>query len=415
MSARWRRSLARRRPLGVNPEGDTIAEVLDAWRPGLRARPPAFVTHLIGTNGKGSTATMLAHGLQRHGRGPVGLYTSPHLHRIGERIRVDGRAIDDPELDAAIDELERVERALGVQLSFFEALTAAAVLHFSARGCAQIVLEAGLGGASDATFALRCDLSLVTRVALDHQRWLGSTLEQVARAKATAIRPGVPVISMTQDPRVWAVLAARCAELGSPLSLAPPARRSPLRGRHQLANAGLALAALGHVAPELAKLGPESFDGVRHPARLERVQIGPGETELWLDVAHNLDGVLALCAALDELELPLRAIVLGARPDKPAREMAEQLRRRGPLWWVGTGEGPPPPSAVGEGEPSFESAADERLWARLLEGPGAGRGPVLVCGSHQVVAPARARALGLAQTRADPSDPLPRSGSSARR
>ncbi len=150
----WRTALFARRTLGVRLGTASLAAVLDRLLPGVRERPPFSVTQIVGTNGKGSTAAMLAHGLRAAGLGPVGLYTSPHLLRVGERVRVDGVAVDDEDIRAGVAALAQAEAAAGVSLSFFEVLTAVALRRFVEAGCRHVVLEAGLGGRLDATTAV---------------------------------------------------------------------------------------------------------------------------------------------------------------------------------------------------------------------------------------------------------------------
>ncbi|PRQ07303.1 bifunctional folylpolyglutamate synthase/dihydrofolate synthase [Enhygromyxa salina] len=397
MSVDWRVALFARRTIGVRLGLDAIERVLDALLPGLRERPPFTVVQIVGTNGKGSTAAMLDHGLRQlgpglgheQGRGPVGLFTSPHLERIGERIRVDGQAIADEQVQAGVDRLAAVEATLGVALTFFEVLTAIALLRFVDAGCKVVVLEAGLGGRLDATSAVRADVVGFARFGLDHQAYLGDTLEQIAAEKAAVIRRALPVFSVEQPTAARLAIEDRAREFGAALSFVTPLAAPPvgLRGPHQRHNGALALALLGQLVPAatLAHL-----DGVRWAGRLE--QVGVGDGELWLDVAHNLDGVEALCAALRGLLIWPDAIVFGTMADKPAPAMAAMLRELGPLWLVPpAGEGAYDLGGFAEpGEPRYSSAGDRALLDAMRRRLAAGA-RLVVCGSHFLVGVIRAQ------------------------
>ncbi|MFO7566027.1 MAG: bifunctional folylpolyglutamate synthase/dihydrofolate synthase [Enhygromyxa sp.] len=406
MSQDWRASLFARRTLGVRLGTASLAAVLDRLLPGLRERPPFSVTQIVGTNGKGSSAALLDHGLRRSSLGPVGLYTSPHLLRVGERVRIDGEAIDDEEIRAGVEAVARAEAAAGVSLSFFEVLSAVALDRFVAAGCRHVVLEAGLGGRLDATSAVAREQVLISRIALDHQHFLGDSIAAIAAEKAAVIVPGVPVASVEQLDQARAVIEQVASQRGAPLSFVAPLEREPigLLGEHQRHNAALALAGLRRLVPE-ARI--EHLDGVRWPGRLERRTLAGGE--LWLDVAHNLDGVEALCAAVAQLGIRPAVIVFGAMADKPAPAMAERLRTLGPLWLV-------PPAAEGAhelealalpGDRRFAGPADPALLEDLHERLTAGE-RVLVCGSHFLVGALTLALEGSGAGAPEPGDPLPR-------
>lgn len=389
MSLDWRAALFARKTIGVRLGTEAMEQVLDVLLPGLRERPPFEVIQIVGTNGKGSTAAMLDHGLRELGRGPVGLFTSPHLERIGERVRIDGQAIADEQVQAGVDRLAEVEARVGVSLTFFEVLTAIALLHFVDAGCRVVVLEAGLGGRLDATSAVRADLVGIARLALDHQGYLGDTLEVIAAEKAAVIRRALPVFSVAQVPAARAVIEARARAHAASLEFVTPLADPPqgLRGQHQRHNGALALALLRCLVPAAEA---KKLDGVRWPGRLERVEFGGGT--VWLDVAHNLDGVEALCVALDELQIDAQAIVFGTMADKPAPAMAARLREFAPLWLV-------PPAGEGAfdlaqlakpGEPRYLGPTDPALWD-ALSGRLADGASFVVCGSHFLVGVIRAQ------------------------
>jgi dihydrofolate synthase/folylpolyglutamate synthase len=257
-----------------------------------------------------------------------------------------------------------------------------------------VVLEAGMGGRLDATSVVRPRVVAIAHIAFDHERYLGHTLAAITAEKAAVIRAGVPVFSSLQEPEARAVIEARAGEVAAALAFVQPLARAPrgLAGPHQRSNAALALA----VVHELdARASAACLDGVRWPGRLERMPVATtreGAGQLRLDVAHNLDGIEALCAALDEQHLIPSAIVFGAMADKPASGMAARLRQHGPLWLV-------PPArtdafdldaVAAPGEPRFTGPDDPALLDRIHEQLRAGA-VVLVCGSHYLVGGLRAR------------------------
>lgn len=312
---------------------------------------------IAGTNGKGSTAATLASILRAAGH-RTGLYTSPHLVHINERIRIDGGAISDEEFASS---WQRVEAAVGLLIqrgvlpwhpSFFEILTAMAFEHFARSGIEIAVLEVGMGGRLDATNVAEPLVSVITDIALDHERFLGYTISEIAREKAGIIRPGGTVVLLPQHPEANDVLGKAVLEAGARAvsavpympPLAPPADagrsmyrievlgeeltiEAPLRGRHQLRNIALALAA----AAELYALGvsvtpDEIARGIRETRWPGRLQVVPETPEIVLDVAHNPAGAWALRAALSSMYAERRLIfVFGAMRDKAITEMARIL------------------------------------------------------------------------------------------
>lgn len=386
----WRAALFARRAVGVRLSTEPTKRVLDVLLPGLCERPPFELVQVVGTNGKGSTCAMIDHGLRTLGLGPVGLFTSPHLEHVGERIRVDGRALADEVVEGEVARIARAELEAGVTLSFFEVLTAIALLHFVEADCRYVVLEAGIGGRLDATSVVRPRVLAIAHIAFDHESYLGHTLAAIAGEKAAVIRAGVPVFSSVQEPEARAVIEARASEVAAALTFVEPLARAPqgLVGPHQRSNGALALAVLRELDPRATAA---CLDGVRWPGRLERMGVA-GEGTVWLDVAHNLDGIEALCAALDEQRLAPSAIVFGTMADKPAPAMAARLREHGPLWLV-------PPARTdafdldvyaAPGELRFTGPDDPILLDRIHEQLRAGA-IVLVCGSHYLVGGLRAR------------------------
>jgi dihydrofolate synthase/folylpolyglutamate synthase len=292
--------------------------------------PP--VIHIAGTNGKGSTlaflrAVMEAAGLRVHA------YTSPHLVKFHERIRLAGKLIDEERLSALLEECEYANQ--GAPITFFEITTAAALLAYSRQSADYLLLEVGLGGRLDATNVVaRPRACCVTSIGLDHQQYLGETVERIATEKAGILKSGVPAVIGNMPPAARLAIEAVAARIGVPLAIAGqewdcyaqngrlvyqdqhglldlplPA----LPGVHQLGNAGNAIGILrvigdGRVADDHIAAGLRATEW---PARLQRLRGGalsrelPEGCELWLDGGHNADAGEAL------------ARTLGAMPGKP--------------------------------------------------------------------------------------------------
>lgn len=343
------------------------------------AQPTVLVA---GTNGKGSTAALLAAMATAAGR-CTGLYTSPHLESVEERVRVDGRPVTGERLGAAVLEVmaaaRRLEAAgdLDAPPTYFEAVTAAAALAFRDAAVDLAVLEVGLGGRLDATNTADPALSVITPVAMDHGAVLGATLAAVAGEKAGVLRAARPAVAWGADPEVRRALAAAAERTGAALTFAddevtfdtvetrPPAPwgglrvalttprgsyalETPLAGRHQAVNLALAVRAaerLGEAAgsgkPALEALPPEAITAgaaaVSWPGRLESVEVptgGGGAVRVVLDAAHNPAGAEALAAFLDQAfpdrspPQPGPIVVFGVLADKEAGGMLPSLARR---------------------------------------------------------------------------------------
>jgi dihydrofolate synthase/folylpolyglutamate synthase len=287
-----------------------------------RRLPP--VIHVAGTNGKGSVVAMLRAGLESTGA-RVHVYTSPHLARFHERIRLAGTLIDE---DRLIAELERCEAANGGEpITFFEITTAAALVAMAEAPADYTLLEVGLGGRLDATNVIdRPRLTVITPVSLDHQQYLGDTLPEIAGEKAGVLKRGVRCVVGPQDGVALDVIEARAARVGAPLLMegqdwqvreehgrmafqdADGLMDLPLPnliGAHQVANAGVALAAMRTLGLDEAACRA-GVTGAEWPARLQRLRRGPlveaaGQAELWLDGGHNPAAGVALAEALTRL------------------------------------------------------------------------------------------------------------------
>jgi dihydrofolate synthase/folylpolyglutamate synthase len=315
---------------------DRITLVLDALgRP--QDRVP-FV-HVAGTNGKGSTCAMIESGLRAAGR-RTGLFTSPHLAEPTERIQIDGHPTSAARFSAAFDQVHAaVESVLDMHTTYFETVTAMALLVFAEERVDTVVLEVGLGGRLDATNVVTPELCVVTPIDFDHEQYLGRSLESIAGEKAGILKPGVPAVFARQRPEAAGVLNARAAELGItvtrtcdwPLSdLVLDARSSrfrlrdlrlhcPLAGEHQVENAvtaAVALAQLG-VADAAIETG---IAEARWPGRLELVRERP---DIIVDGAHNPAGARALAVYIDRFYggRPVR-LIFGAMRDKAIDEIS---------------------------------------------------------------------------------------------
>ena len=300
--------LSKLSPAGDRLGLDRISEVLDRLgRPQDRLPP---VLHIAGTNGKGSTVAFLRAALEASGY-KIHAFTSPHLVRFNERIRVAGRLIDDETLSGLLTEV--LDAGAGIEPSFFEVATAAALLAFARTPADACILEVGLGGRLDATNVIERPLVTgIANLALDHQQFLGSGLVDIAAEKAAIAKAGVPLLTQLYPapvasrigevahergalwlPRggLWDAIASggklRYRDERGTLDL--PLPRLP--GRHQAMNAALAIAMLRHQqglnlpsSAVSAALGWADW-----PARLQRLAAGPlvGDREVWLDGGHN--------------------------------------------------------------------------------------------------------------------------------
>jgi dihydrofolate synthase/folylpolyglutamate synthase len=321
-----------------------------------------FTSVLVaGTNGKGSTASTLASILARAGY-KTGLYTSPHLSRVNERIQVDGSLIDDDDFAALFSHVEEISSTLvrdgrlPALPSFFETLTAMGFLHFASRNVHTAVVEVGMGGRLDATNIVEPVVSVITDISLDHTEWLGNTIDLIAREKAGILRRGGIMVTLPQHPEanqalgevavlleVRGVNAANYVPVHNhpeqytrnryPLSVMGEliGIDSPLAGAHQQRNLALAIAA----AVELRNnhgynITPIDIQaGIRDtvwPARLEDIAGNGARADVLLDVGHNPAGAWALRAAVSQLDRgqPL-TLVFGCLNDKSVAEIAQIL------------------------------------------------------------------------------------------
>jgi len=359
---------------------------------------------IAGTNGKGSTAAMTAALLHAAGV-KTGLYTSPHLVRVTERVRIAERDMSARELDEVLSLLAAVSGAAAPP-TYFEALTVAAFELFRRARVAVAVVEVGLGGRLDATNVLEPELSVVTGIGLDHTEILGPTLRDVAREKAGILRRGRPALT-TASGEALDVLREEAARTGAALTEVPPSEREPpLPGAHQRRNLALALAAASAFAPLDEATIARGLAAVRWPGRLQRVPRPRGRDRL-LDGAPNSDGAAVLARHLDETGLSGRVdLVFGGLADKDLSAMLALLlprARRAVLTAPDSPRAEPPHVlAAKAGAPDLPSAPLPDAIALLDADPDAfPSAPILVTGSLVLVG----SALGLVESEraGDPS------------
>ncbi|ABV91881.1 folylpolyglutamate synthase [Dinoroseobacter shibae DFL 12 = DSM 16493] len=371
-----------------------------------RRLPP--VVHIAGTNGKGSTLAMIRAGLEGAGQ-TCHAYTSPHLARFHERIRLAGELISEPDLAALLAECETANG--GAPITYFEITTVAALLAFARTPADWTLLEVGLGGRLDATNVIDTPaLCVITPVSYDHQQFLGDTLPEIAGEKAGILKRGVTCVVGPQQDAALEVIEDRAARVGAPLrahgqhwhvsveherlvyqdetgllDLPLPV----LPGPHQIENAGMALAALralgtGDPEPALTK--------AQWPARMQRLRHGPlvelaPEVELWLDGGHNPAAGLALAATLAGLPERPTYLICGMLKTKDVAGFLRPLAARAKALHAVSIPGEAATLTAAEtaahaaalGLPSLQAANVAAALAQIAaEDPGA---RVVICGS----------------------------------
>ncbi len=271
--------------------------------------------HITGTVGKGSTAALTACALQEAGY-KVGLYTSPHLIRFNERIQINGQEISDEALADLIGEVRRTLEDYSIQATFFEFTTALAFLYFARQKVDIAVIEVGMGGRLDATNVIVPEVSVITRIGFDHEKFLGDTLLKIAQEKAGIIKRGVPVVTYEKKPDILHLLKTTAQQQSAQLYVVSEQLKTtfleetleserfqigenifttPLLGRHQIENAATAYMALEVLRSKGWKISTEDmtqgFKHVRWPGRMQVISQKP---LILVDGAHNPDGVAAL-------------------------------------------------------------------------------------------------------------------------
>ena len=411
--ADWLRHQENSHPRGIVLGLDRVREV---WRRMGDARPAPCIVTVGGTNGKGSTVAMIEAVLRAAGR-RVGAYTSPHLLRYNERVRIDGRDVDDEALIAAFG---RIERARGeIPLTYFEFGTLAALDLFARAGLDAAVLEVGLGGRLDAVNLIDADVAVITTVDLDHMEWLGEDRDAIGREKAGIVRAGRPAVIGELHPPHGLLDAAHAAgavvwRAGQDFGI----ERSgegwhfwhrdgtrlelpvlPLAAPVQYANAASALAGL-HALDQavlggmpLAEAAARGLRAVRVPGRLQALG---GDPALFVDVGHNPQAARVLATWLDtQPRVPTQA-VFGALSDKDVGGVIAALGPRIDHWQLASLDGYTPRGlpaaalarALGIESPStgFTMHADVGMALRAARAATPAGGRILAFGSFFVVA-----------------------------
>jgi dihydrofolate synthase / folylpolyglutamate synthase len=414
--------LARLEALGIKLGLERSRTLLTALGEPQRRFPSVLVA---GTNGKGSTAALTAAMAGAAGY-RTGLYTSPHLEKVEERLRIGGRMIaSDRFAELLADLVALAERETGSPPTYFEAVTLAAFRWFAEERVDLAIVEVGLGGRLDATNLCDPVLSLITPIGFDHREYLGDTLTSIAREKAGILRPGKPALAWVEEPEAAESLRSAASDIGANLhfaseevritgidfegwagqdvQLATPVRRYDLHlsllGDHQAKNLSLAVRA----AEILAEIGFEKIDSqsiqegaaaCRWPGRLEPIELPDGRRVL-LDAAHNAAGAAVLAEFLDRLGRPVD-LLFGVLADKDYGEMLSLLSPRARRIVL---TAPPSPRAkdpaelaalLGGREDVFVEPEPDRALDRVLA---LGGDVLAVCGSIYLVGEIRKRLL----------------------
>lgn len=378
-----------------------ITRLLEAL--GNPHRGPGFI-HVAGTNGKGSTSAMIEAGLRAVGL-RTGLYTSPHLSEPNERIRIQGVPIAQAQFADAFDQVHTAAiqmlaaGTLDFHPTYFETVTAMGFLVFRNASLDTVVLEVGMGGRLDATNVIQPELCVITPIDLDHQQFLGDTIEQIAAEKAGILKPGVPAVFSSQMPEVAAVLRTRAqgpytladewpisdVEVdanGSRFRLGGKLVNCPLAGEHQIENARTAALALRELG-----ISPCGIANTQWPGRLEQVSTRP---QILLDGAHNIAGTRALVNYLRRFFNGRRIwLVYGVMRDKAIAEMTAMLfplAHRVILTAPANSRAMPPESIAAPGSTITRSVSEALKVAKHAEPDDL----VLITGSLFVVGEARA-------------------------
>ena len=289
------------------------------------------VVHVAGTNGKGSVCAFTEK-ILRDGGFRTGLFTSPHLVSFRERIRINGDPATEKEIAAILTRIQETAREWDPHPTFFEITFALAMRIFCDRQCERIVLETGMGGRLDATNSVPSDVAVITPISMDHQQWLGDTLEKIAAEKAGIMKPNTPVVIGDLAPAARDVIGRRALELGVPLIEAHPLPddwKCGLHGQHQRDNAALAVEAACRVDdPFQSRLSreiiAEAISNTTWPGRFQIVQ-----ERLIIDGAHNVDAAEVLVETWREVfgEEEKANIIFGAASSKDVVGILSQLRK----------------------------------------------------------------------------------------
>lgn len=372
----WLAFIATLHPSAIALGLERVAAV--ASRMAIRIECPVIT--VAGTNGKGSTCAMLE-AICRHAGFRTGLYTSPHLLRFNERVRIGGDEVSDDALVVAFEAVEaaRAAESEATPLTYFEFTTLAALRLFADARLDVLILEVGLGGRLDAVNIVDCDVAIVTTIDIDHVEFLGATREAIGREKAGIFRSGRPAICADADPPrslvdhaaaigalLWRIgVDFRYATEGTHWRYEGPggARYGlpfpALRGAYQLANAATALAAVDALRERLPIAANAVRAGLVHVELPGRLQVVPGRPPIVLDVAHNAQAARNLAIALGAMgRFPQTFAVFGMLADKDLDAVAKALAPRIDRWYVGPLPGPRGASAARVAEAVAEAGVD---------------------------------------------------------
>lgn len=316
--------------------------------------------HIAGTKGKGSTATMLARMIEANDY-TVGLYTSPHVTTLHERIAINGKMISEKAMLGLVNRMHSTIEKMSKKddsPTFFEIMTALAFMYFVDKEVDLAVIETGLGGRLDSTNVVKPALVGITSISLDHQNVLGETIDKIAKEKAGIIKQGVPVITVQQDPAAMRMIKHHATTVNAPLSVTgkdidfsyrfessrehgPHTRicittptskfehlRVPLPGEHQAINCGLALAMLDNLKNQGYKIDDEkSMLGLKDVNMIGRMEIISNDPRMLVDTAHNAASIKALIQAIGQhVPYDSMVVIFGCNKDKDIRGMLEQLQ-----------------------------------------------------------------------------------------
>ena len=315
--------------------------------------------HIAGTKGKGSTATMLAKMLEANGF-KVGLYTSPHLVHMHERIQVDSVMINDDEMlnlmnrvYASVEKLSKTDAP-----SYFEVMTALAFLHFLDKEVDIAIIETGLGGRLDSTNIIKPEVVGITNISVDHQLQLGNDLQSIAKEKAGIFKKGVPIVTVEQKPEAMGVLKDQALSVQAPLSVTggdidfsyrfetsrthgPHTRicfstptskfehlRVPLPGRHQAINCGLALAMLDKLKSKGYEIDNDKAEqGLKDVFLAGRMEMICNDPRIMIDAAHNAESIKAVIHAIGQnIPYDSMVVIFGCNCDKDITGMLKMLQ-----------------------------------------------------------------------------------------
>jgi dihydrofolate synthase/folylpolyglutamate synthase len=316
--------------------------------------------HIAGTKGKGSTATMLAKMLEANDY-CVGLYTSPHVTTLHERIVINGEMITEKEMLGLVNRLHGTLEKMGTKddsPTFFEIMTAISFMYFADKQVDLAIIETGLGGRLDSTNVIEPAVVGITSISIDHQNVLGKTIDLIAKEKAGIIKKGVPVVTVQQDPTAMRTIKHHAATVDAPLSVTgtdidfsyrfessrehgphtricvttPISRfehlRVPLPGEHQAINCGLALAMLDKLKEQGYELDDEkSKEGLMNVSMTGRMEIISGDPRIIVDTAHNAASIRALIQAIGQhVPYDSMVVIFGCNADKDVDGMLNQLQ-----------------------------------------------------------------------------------------